>query len=110
LERIIGGDIQLLVVAHKDRIARFGLYFIEGLCEKFDCKIVVLYQQKYSPEIELAQDILSIVHCFSSRLYGGPKSEKKLRTDPEIQKQKTALTEIDGETNAQFCEESPGLS
>jgi len=111
LERIISGDIQLLVVAHKDRLARFGFDLIEWLCERFDCKIVVLYQQfKYSPETELVQDMLSVVHCFSSRLYGLRKYEKKLRTDPEIQKQKTALTEIDGETNTQFCEENPGLS
>ena len=110
LERIISGDIQLLVVAHKDRLARFGFDLIEWLCERFDCKIVVLYQQKYSPETELVQDMLSVVHCFSSRLYGLRKYEKKLRADPEIQKQKTALTEIDSETNAEFCEENPGLS
>ncbi|MFB8792747.1 MAG: IS607 family transposase [Microcoleus sp.] len=110
LERIISGDIQLLVVAHKDRLARFGFDLIEWLCERFDCKIVVLYQQKYSPETELVQDMLSVVHCFSSRLYGLRKYEKKLRTYPEIQKQKTALAKIDSETNAQFCEENPGLS
>jgi predicted site-specific integrase-resolvase len=79
LERIIGGDIQLFVVADRDGLAKFGWDFIEWLCEKFNGKIVVLYQQKYSPETELAQDMLSIVHCFSSRLYGRPKHEKKLR-------------------------------
>ncbi|MEK0177983.1 MAG: IS607 family transposase [Microcoleus anatoxicus] len=110
LERIISGDIQCLVVAHKDRLARFGFELIEWLCEKFDCKVVVLYQQKYSPETELVQDMLSVVHCFSSRLYGLRKYEKKLREDQEIQKQKTALTEIDGEITAELYEESPSLS
>ena len=57
LERIISGDIQCLVVAHKDRLARFGFDLIEWLCEKFDCKLVVLYQQKYSPQAELVQDL-----------------------------------------------------
>jgi predicted site-specific integrase-resolvase len=71
---------------------------------------MVLYQQKYSPEAELVQDLLSVVHCFSSRLYGLRKYEKKLRADPEIQKQKTALPEICSETNAQFGEENSGLS
>ncbi|XZO02378.1 MAG: IS607 family transposase [Microcoleus sp.] len=110
LERIIGGDIQCLVVAHKDRLARFGFDLIEWLCEKFDCKVVVLYQQKYSPETELVQDMLSVIHCFSSRLYGLRKYEKKIREDPEIQKQKTALTENDGEITAELYEESPSLS
>jgi putative resolvase len=110
LERIISGDIQCLVVAHKDRLARFGFDLIEWLCEKFDCKLVVLYQQKYSPQAELVQDMLSVVHCFSSRLYGLRKYEKQLREDSEIQKQKTTLTEIDSEISAELCEENSGLS
>lgn len=110
LERVISGDIQCLVVAHKDRLARFGFDLIEWLCEKFDCKLVVQDQQKYSPEAELLQDMLSVVHCFSSRLYGLRKYEKKLRTDPEIQKQKTSRTQVDSETTTQLCEENSGLS
>jgi excisionase family DNA binding protein len=110
LERIISGDIQCLVVAHKDRLARFGFDLIEWLCEKFDCKLVVLYQQKYSPQAEIVQDMLSVVHCFSSRLYGLRKYEKQLREDSEIQKQKTTLTEIDSEISAELCEENSGLS
>jgi len=110
LERIISGDIQCLVVAHKDRLARFGFDLIEWLCEKFDCKLVVLYQQKYSPQAELVQDMLSVVHCFSSRLYGLRKYEKQLRSDSEIQKQKTTLTEMDSEVSAELCEKNSGLS
>jgi predicted site-specific integrase-resolvase len=110
LERIISGDIQCLVVAHKDRLARFGFDLIEWLCEKFDCKLVVLYQQKYSPQAELVQDMLSVVHCFSSRVYGLRKYEKQLREDSEIQKQKTTLTEIDSEVSAELCEKNSGLS
>lgn len=104
LERIISGDIQCLVVAHKDRLARFGFDLIEWLCEKFECKLVVLYQQKHSPQAELVQDMLSVVHCFSSRVYGLRKYEKQLREDSEIQKQKTTFTEIDREISAELCE------
>jgi predicted site-specific integrase-resolvase len=110
LERIISSDIQCLVVAHKDRLARFGFDLIEWLREKFDCKLVVLYQQKYSPQAELVQDMLSVVHCFSSRLYGLRKYEKQLREDSEIQKQKMTLTEIDSEVSAELCEKNSSLS
>ena len=110
LERIISGDIQCLVVAHKDRLARFGFELIEWLCEKFDCKLVVLYQKKYSPQAEIVQDMLSVVHCFSSRVYGLRKYEKQLREDSEIQKQKTTLTEIDSEVSGELCEKNSGLS
>lgn len=100
LERVIRGDIQMLVVAHKDRLARFGFELIEWLCEQFGCTVVVLYQQKHSPQTELMQDMLSVVHCFSSRLYGLRKYEKKLREDPEIQAQKAPLTQEDGQATA----------
>jgi hypothetical protein len=47
---------------------------------------VVLYDGKdalawrlYSPEQELVADMLSIIHCFSSRLYGLRKYQKQVR-------------------------------
>lgn len=93
LERVIRGDIQMLVVAHRDRLARFGFELIEWLCAQFGCTVVVLYQQKHSPQTELVQDMLSVVHCFSARLYGLRKYERKLREDQEIQTQIQAQSE-----------------
>ena len=110
LERVIAGDIQCLVVAHKDRLARFGFELIEWLCEKFDCKLVVLYQQKHSPATEIVQDMLSVLHGFSSRLYGLRKYENKLRTDPEIQEQKTSRTQADLQAVSQLSQKDSGLS
>lgn len=42
LERIIDGDIKRLVVAHPDRLVRFGYELVKWLCEKFECELVVL--------------------------------------------------------------------
>ncbi|MBW4480242.1 MAG: IS607 family transposase [Tolypothrix brevis GSE-NOS-MK-07-07A] len=81
LERIIDGDIQRLVVAHPDRLVRFGYELVKWLCEKFECELVVLNDRKLSPETELIQDMLSIVHCFSSRLYGLRKYKSKFKED-----------------------------
>jgi predicted site-specific integrase-resolvase len=87
LERVIAGDVTMLVVAHKDRLARFGFDLVEWLCGKNGCELLVLYQQKHSPQDELVQDMLSVIHCFSSRLYGLRKYEKKFREDAELQVQ-----------------------
>jgi putative resolvase len=81
LERIIDGDIQRLVVAHPDRLVRFGYELVKWLCEKFECELVVLNDRKLSPEAELIQDMLSIVHCFSSRLYKLRKYKSKFKED-----------------------------
>lgn len=32
------------------------------------CEVLVLNQERLSPEQEMVQDMITIVHCFSSRL------------------------------------------
>ncbi|MBL1211342.1 IS607 family transposase [Geminocystis sp. GBBB08] len=79
MERAITGDVGCVVVTHKDRLARFGFDFIEKLLERFGCKLVVLNKLHTSPEQELVQDILAIIHVFSSRLYGLRKYSNELK-------------------------------
>ncbi|QOV22995.1 IS607 family transposase [Anabaenopsis elenkinii CCIBt3563] len=81
LERIIDGDIQRVVVAHPDRLVRFGFELVRWLCTKFECELVVLNDRKLSPEQELVQDMLSSIHCFSSRLYGLRKYKSSIKED-----------------------------
>ncbi|WP_126602565.1 IS607 family transposase [Dictyobacter aurantiacus] len=70
VDRIIAGDVGMLVIAHRDRLARFGFPLIEHLCEMHQCELLVMNTPSLSPEQELTQDLLTILHCFSSRLYG----------------------------------------
>jgi putative resolvase len=79
VDGIIAGDIGTLVLAHKDRLARFGFPLIEHLCVKHQCELIVMNNQSLSPEQELTQDLLSILHCFSSRLCGLRNYRKTLK-------------------------------
>lgn len=79
IDRIVAGRISVLVIAHKDRLARFGFELIEHLCKTHDCRLVVLDNETLSPEQEMIQDMLAIVHCFSARLYGLRNYRKALR-------------------------------
>ncbi|KYC36957.1 DNA invertase [Scytonema hofmannii PCC 7110] len=106
LERIIDSDIQRLVVAHPDRLVRFGYELVKWLCQKFECELLVLNDRKLSPEQELVQDMLSIIHCFSSRLYGLRKYKSQLKE--ELQKEGTAQ-EID-KASAQQCVKNQAVS
>ncbi|HBE21707.1 MAG TPA: IS607 family transposase [Cyanobacteria bacterium UBA11149] len=81
LGRVLRGDIRIIVVAHKDRLARFGFDIIEWFCEQFDCQIVVLNQVSLSPHAELVQDIVAILHSFSSRLYSIRRIENQLKKE-----------------------------
>ena len=66
----IQGEIKLLCVAHKDRLCRFAFDFIEELATSYGCEIIVANQESLSPQQELVEDLMAIIHCFSCRLYG----------------------------------------
>jgi len=70
LGRAMRGDKLEIMVAHKDRLARFGFELIEWVIQQSGGKIVVLKQTNLSPEQELTNDLLSILHVFSCRMQG----------------------------------------
>ena len=42
VDRIILGEVSTLIVAHKDRLARFGFELLQHLCRTHDCKLLVI--------------------------------------------------------------------
>ena len=81
LERLHRGDKLRIVVAHRDRLARFGFELIQWLAEQNGGGILVLNNADYSPEQELTQDILAILHTFSCRLHGLRRYENAIKAD-----------------------------
>lgn len=79
MERVERFEIDNLVIAHKDRLCRFGFEWFESFCERHGCQLLVMNQESLSPEQEMVQDLMTIVHCFSSRLYGLRNYKKKLK-------------------------------
>lgn len=73
LERAVRGERIKLVVAHRDRIARFGWELITFVIEKSGGEVVVLDKDVGSTETELTKDLLHILHVFSCRMYGQRK-------------------------------------
>lgn len=73
-ERAISKDFSELVVAHRDRLSRFGFDFIQWLFNQYGIKVLVHDSENFkTPEQELAEDLLSIVHVFSCRQNGRRK-------------------------------------
>lgn len=81
MDRIQHGEINRLVVAHKDRLVRFGFDLISHVAEEAGCEIIVANQPSLSPEQEMVEDMLAIVHTFSCRLYNMRKYKDELRAD-----------------------------
>ena len=79
VDPVISAEISRLILAHKDRLARFGFDLLKHLCSKRGCQLLVLNTEQVSPEQELVQDLMAITHCFSSRLYGLRNYRKALK-------------------------------
>jgi predicted site-specific integrase-resolvase len=77
MDRVASGDIGRLIVAHKDRLVRFGFDFLDHVAKRSACVIEVVNQESLSPQEEMTEDLLSIVHTFSCRLYGMRKYKRK---------------------------------
>ena len=78
LEYASKGELQELVVAHKDRLCRFGFDLLEHIIQLTSrAKIVVLEQVNSSPEQELVQDLLNITCVFAARINGKRKYKKE---------------------------------
>ena len=79
LERSLSGEQLTIVVAYKDRLARFGYDMLERIIKRNGGQIVVLNEVKLSPTEELTQDLLTILHVFSCRLCGLGNYKKELQ-------------------------------
>ena len=87
LVQVMERKIKTIIITHKDRFIRFGYDWFESFCEKFDTSILVVNNEELSPQEELVEDIVSILHVFSCRLYGLRKYKKLIRVDADIAKE-----------------------
>lgn len=78
LEMVERNEVSEIIIAHKDRLVRFGFEWFEKFCSDHGAKVTVMNAESLSPEEEMTKDLLSIIHCFSSRLYGLRKYKKKI--------------------------------
>jgi len=96
---MLKGEISTLIVAHKDRLCRFAFEFIQELADSVKCEIIVVNQESLSPQQELVEDLMAIVHCFSCRLYGLRNYSKEIRENLKkaIDNPSQVMSELDKE-------------
>lgn len=84
LELVQKGQVEKIIIAHKDRFIRFGYDWFEKFCNLNGCNIIVVNNEKLSPQEELVQDLISIIHVFSCRIYGLRKYKSKIDKDEDL--------------------------
>lgn len=95
LEQVQAGTIQEVVVAHKDRLARFATEIIEWVITRAGGTLRILNHDKLSPEQELTEDLMAIVHVFSCRLNGKRKYRSTQQTG-----ENTTIKSLQGDNSA----------
>ena len=84
LKEVMDNQVDTIFITYKDRFIRFGYDCFERLCKMHNTEIVVLNNIETSPTQEMIDDMISIVHVFSYRLYGLRKYKSKLKNDRSL--------------------------
>lgn len=93
------GNFNVLMVTHSDRLARFGVTWLEEILHHYGIKIEILHEnQQLTGREELLNDFMSLVNTFAGRLYGmrGKEAREKL-----LDSAKLAVDTKDGELDQQ---------
>ena len=85
LNQIPKGEIEKIYITYKDRFVRFGFDWFERFCNHYNCEIVIINNPDTSPQKELVDDLISIIHVFSRRIYGLRKYKKDISSDESLQ-------------------------
>ena len=91
-------EINTIIIEYPDRLARFGYNYIVEFCKSVDVSIETVEQNKeLEPNEEMVNDLISIVTCFSAKLYGSRGAEIAKqdieKTIKELEKQKEPTKE-----------------
>ena len=78
IESVMRYEVDVIYITYKDRLTRFGFSYFEKFFSKYDTKIEVLNATKEEDfQTELTQDLISIIHHFSMKMYSNRKKVLK---------------------------------
>ncbi|WP_423202538.1 IS607 family transposase [Microcystis flos-aquae] len=73
---LVDPNYNVLIVEHKDRLARFGTNYLEILLKELDKKLEIVNESEDKQD-ELMSDLIAIITSFCSRIYGLRRSKRK---------------------------------
>jgi putative resolvase len=83
LEGGINGEIEEIIIAYKDRLARIGYEIIEWIIKKYSKGKIIIINKKEeeTPKEEMTKDVLSILNVYVAKVNGLRKYKEKIRND-----------------------------
>jgi len=80
IDEIIKGNIDKVYISFRDRLTRFGFEYFKHIFAKYHTEIVVMDELEESSKTfqqELTEDLISIIHHFSMKLYSNRRKKFK---------------------------------
>jgi len=79
----INGDINEVVIAYKDRLARFGYELIEWIIkENSNGKITIINNnEETTPMVEISKDIITIMNVYVAKINGLRKYRNQMKEE-----------------------------
>ncbi len=74
---LVDPNYNVLIVEHKERLARFGTNYLEILLKELDKKLEIVNESEDNQD-ELMSDLIAIITSFCSRIYGLRRSKRKI--------------------------------
>ncbi len=71
-------EVARVVIAHKDRLVRFGWEYFHNFIDSHGGELIIANAKSLSPQQELVEDLMAVIHSFSCRLYGLRKYKKEI--------------------------------
>ena len=78
VDEIIDNKVERVVITYKDRLSRVGFDLFYHLFKKYNCEIVIMSEvgsEKLDSQ-EIFEEIVSLLHCYSMKLYSKRKIQK----------------------------------
>ncbi|ESQ23883.1 MAG: putative site-specific integrase-resolvase [uncultured Acidilobus sp. JCHS] len=93
LEYVTNRRVDVVVVAYRDRLTRFGLEYLEYFFRQHGVRVeAVLGEEPKEAHQELVEDLVEVVNSFAGRLYGLRSRRKRML----VEGFKKLLKEVEG--------------
>ena len=86
LDNVVEHKIDKIIITYKDRLSRIGFDLFKELFEKFNCEIIVINDIDNDKiiEKEIFNEIISLIHCFSMKVYSNRRKDKLKLIEQEL--------------------------
>lgn len=76
LNEVINNKIANIYISHKDRLTRLSFITLEAIFKKFGTNIIIMNKKNTKNDLDIFEELISMMHYFSTKLYSNRRKQK----------------------------------